>query len=107
MVDVTVSEGMYRLVNMKSSRKGEVLSVSTINKIVSNALDKDKPITSASASASAHPHRWLQIHVHALCLKLFCFILCFTLLCVCLCMCVSVIYRCDLTCTDLSLALIP
>ena len=51
MVDVTVSEGIYRLINMKSSRKGEVLSVSTINSIISNAHQKDD-------SASSHSHRY-------------------------------------------------
>ena len=41
MVDVTESEGFYRLLGMKSSRKGKVLSVSTVRDIVADAMSKD------------------------------------------------------------------
>ena len=40
-MDVTESEGIYQLLGMKSSRKGKVLSVSTVRNIVADAMTKD------------------------------------------------------------------
>jgi hypothetical protein len=42
MVDVTLSEGFNRIFNIKTSRKGKVISVTCMKEVVENALAKSE-----------------------------------------------------------------
>lgn len=42
MVDVTLSEGFNRIFNIKTSRKGRVISVTSMKEVVENALAKSE-----------------------------------------------------------------
>ena len=57
-MDVTVSEGVYKYLNMKSSRKGEVLSVSTVNRIVTDALNKPNSGSEIATHTHVDTHRY-------------------------------------------------
>ena len=44
MVDVTLSEGFNRIFNLKTSRKGKVISVTSMREVVENAIAKSEAI---------------------------------------------------------------